>query len=86
MGNEPEPVLKSELLSPIEELANSIRDLSDRCDSKRQILLHQAISRTKWQKGLHIASGAIALLSGGAVSASAPQHAGALLAVRRQMI
>jgi hypothetical protein len=42
MGNEPESVLKSELLSPIEELANSVRDLSDRCDSKRQILLHQA--------------------------------------------
>jgi hypothetical protein len=62
MGNEQEPALNSN--SSIEEWAKDTYDLSNVCHEKRQLLLSQAISRTKWQKGLHIGSGTVALLSG----------------------
>jgi hypothetical protein len=76
MESEPEPALKSD--SPIEEWAISAKNLSDICDTKRQVLLHQAISRTKWQKGLQIAAGTVALLSA-MVGAARPSGMIALL-------
>jgi hypothetical protein len=53
----------------IEEFTKDARELSDIYAEKREILTKQAISRTKWNRGLHLASGLIALLSGGAITA-----------------
>ena len=66
MANELDTVPK---IFAVEELAMSAGNLSDICAEKREVLKSQAISRSKWQKRLHIASGVIALLSGGAITA-----------------
>src|SRR6516164_7079129 len=68
MGNEP-AALPSVEPSAIEAFLEDARKLNDICADKREKLSRQAISRTKWNKRVHIASGVIALLSGGAVTA-----------------
>ena len=40
----------------IEEFTKDARELSDIYAEKREILTKQAISRTKWNRGLHLAS------------------------------
>jgi len=63
MGDEPESN------TPQEEYLKDARELQGYCAQKREILSSQGMSRTKWNKRLHVASGVIALFSGGAVTA-----------------
>jgi len=62
MGDEPESN------TPQEEYLKDARELQGYCAQKRE-MSSQGMSRTKWNKRLHVASGVIALFSGGAVTA-----------------
>ena len=55
-------------ISELEELARSLLRFRDTFYQKRMMLWSRAAGRTKWQKGLYIVAGLIALFSGGAIT------------------
>jgi hypothetical protein len=52
----------------LQELTQNLEELRIICQTKRERLWGRAARRNKWQKGLHIAGGVIALFSGGAIT------------------